>query len=373
MKNTVIKSLVAVGLMLAAACADNPSDGGLTGPTVDAHRREGEGPRTLAVMSRNMYVGADVDAVIGALASPDPADDLPALQAAIATLGRTDFPARARAIADEIARNRPDVIGLQEVSQIHVDLNPIGMPVTIDQDFLPVLMEALAQRHLRYVVAAKIQDTDASPLPFIRLTDWDVLLVDARRVRVEPGVVARNFAYNIGVVAPGVDIKRGYIVARATVDGLPVTIVNTHLESGSDPQLAQLRAAQAIEVATVIGDAARVVLLGDLNDTPGSAMHQVLAGAGLVDVWPVLRPRESGMTCCHVADLSNPRSELTQRIDYVWQRGLERPHAGLVGQVFLLGVKPGDRVQGPAGRIWPSDHAGVVAEFVMPREDRPHR
>ena len=37
-------------------------------------------------MTWNMYVGADVDAVIAALLSPDPSDDQPALLAAIGTL-----------------------------------------------------------------------------------------------------------------------------------------------------------------------------------------------------------------------------------------------------------------------------------------------
>ena len=67
----------------------------------------------ITVMAQNLYVGADVDLVIGALASPDPADDVPALLFAIETLGKTDFPARAAAIADEVARERPHALGLR--------------------------------------------------------------------------------------------------------------------------------------------------------------------------------------------------------------------------------------------------------------------
>src|SRR5207248_7215417 len=58
----------------------------------------------ITVMTQNVYVGADVDLVIRALGTPDPGDDFPALQFAIETVGKTDFPARAQAIADEIAR-----------------------------------------------------------------------------------------------------------------------------------------------------------------------------------------------------------------------------------------------------------------------------
>jgi hypothetical protein len=64
-------------------------------------------------MSQNLYVGADVDLVIRALASPDPSDDLPALLFAIETVGQTAYPARAEAIADAIARARPHAVGLQ--------------------------------------------------------------------------------------------------------------------------------------------------------------------------------------------------------------------------------------------------------------------
>src|SRR6266498_3140701 len=56
--------------------------------------------RDITVMTQNLYVGADVDLVIRALGTPDPGDDFPALLFAIETVGKTDFPARAAAIAD---------------------------------------------------------------------------------------------------------------------------------------------------------------------------------------------------------------------------------------------------------------------------------
>ena len=50
----------------------------------------------------------------------------------------------------------------------------------------------------------------------------------------------------------------------------------------------------------------------------------------------------------------------------MWERGLERPRAGLVGEELLLGVEQSERVRGPAGLIWPSDHAGLMARFPIP-------
>src|SRR4051812_20799034 len=78
--------------------------------------------RELRVLTRNLYVGTDVDAVIAALRSDDPGDDFAALMASIETLRRTDFPARAAAIADEIAKAKPHAVGLQEVSRIDLTL-----------------------------------------------------------------------------------------------------------------------------------------------------------------------------------------------------------------------------------------------------------
>src|SRR2546422_11429163 len=107
----------ALGMLALAGCYDaqlaGPRPSAAARPTLSA-TPTAPGARTITVMTRNLYIGADVDQVIGALASPDPNDDVPALLAAIAVLQRTDFPTRAGALADEIARARPHVVGLQE-------------------------------------------------------------------------------------------------------------------------------------------------------------------------------------------------------------------------------------------------------------------
>jgi hypothetical protein len=315
-------------------------------------------------MTRNVYIGADVDAVIAALASPDPSDDLPALLQAISVLGQTDFPTRAGALAAEIERARPHVIGLQEITQLAIHLGPLGIPVDIDLDFLPILQAALTARGLHYSVAAQVTNLTATPLPGIGVTDHDVILVDADRVSFG-GVVAKSYALNLGVVAPGVELKRGWVRIDAIVEGVPVTVASTHLESGSVSGFDLLRAAQAGELVSSLGTTAPAVLLGDFNDVPGSPFYGVVAGAGFVDGWAELRPGARGLTCCHLPDLSDPVSNFTQRIDYVFARGLGGPGGQLQGRVILVGDQPADRVPGPAHPLWASDHAGVVAEFLI--------
>jgi Endonuclease/Exonuclease/phosphatase family len=358
--------LAFVGIVLAAACSadsvSSPPD-----PTA-GNVQLADGRPALTVMSRNLYIGADVDAVIGTLASPDPSDDIPALLGAITTLQETDFPARVRALAEEIARERPHAVGLQEVSDLDIDLAGLGLPIVIQVDFLPALQAELAARGLNYQVAAQVTNVQAAPLPGISLVDTDVLLVDASRVTLGSFRLERNFATNIGVVAPGVDIKRGYVAVDVTVDGRSYIIASTHLESGASPGLDQLRAAQAIELVTILPGNTPTVILGDLNDVPGSLMHRVLTEAGFADVWAALQSRKAGFTCCHLSNLSNDEPVLSQRIDYILARGFVRKPGSLAGQIRLTGAKRSDRVPGPVHLLWPSDHAGIVAGLLSPRQ-----
>jgi endonuclease/exonuclease/phosphatase family metal-dependent hydrolase len=345
-------------VLFAVGCADSPVEPG--NPVISADELEG-GAGKVSVVTRNLYVGTDVDAVIGALRTTDPADDLPALMQAIETLGRTNFPARASAIADEIARARPHAVGLQEVSKIDLVLPPLG--VDLHQDFLPTLLAELRKRGLQqYEVAAQVKNIEATPFPGVSLVDFDVLLVDTRQVKVR-ATTAQNFTANLGEVATGVVLKRGWVAAAVTIRGSELTLASTHLESGNVPGFDQLRAGQMQELVASLDPSTPAVLLGDLNDSPGSLMYQVLTGAGFVDVWTALRPGVSGNTCCHLTDLSNSLPNLTQRIDYLLARGPEHASTGLSGEVQLLGAVAEDRLS--ALGIWPSDHAGIAAQLRL--------
>jgi len=321
----------------------------------------------ITVMTQNLYVGADVDLVIRALGTPDPGDDFPALLFAIETVGKTDFPARAEALAEKIARARPHAVGLQEVSQINIDLRPLGVPLVVDQDFLALLQAALAARGLHYQVAATSDNINVNLVSgLVRLRDHDALLIDAERVTIN-AASGQDFSVNLGQVAAGVVLIRGWVFARTTIGGRSYTFASAHTEAnlaGAPPGLLeQIRAAQVGEMVASFGPSDRVVLMGDLNDIPDSPMYQVLTGAGFRDVWANLRDRETGLTCCHVADLSDPVANFSQRIDYVFVRGLQRSGTDLSGQIERFGAVPSDRVAGPAYPIWPSDHAGLVASL----------
>lgn len=312
----------------------------------------------VTVMTRNMYVGVDVNVVIAAIRTPDPADDLPALLTSVDVISRTDFPARVSALADEIARARPHVVGLQEVDDVEIDIRPLRPRVSLH--FLPMLQAALSSRGLNYVVAGDVANFAVAPVPGVSLTDHDVILVDAARVSVGPSVIERHYALNIGTLAPGVEVRRGWVQIVATISGVDMTIASTHLEAIGPPAL---RTGQARELVQSVGTTLPAVLLGDFNDVPDSATHLVITNAGFIDAWSALRPTESGSTCCQLADLSNAQSLLARRIDYLFTRGFDDAQKGLKGKVTLVGDQPDDRIPAAFYALWPSDHAGVVGRF----------
>lgn len=321
-------------------------------------------PGRVIAMTQNMYVGADVDLVLLALSTPDPNDDFPTLLSVIGMLANTAFPLRAEAMADEIARRRPHFVGLQEVSQIDIDLTGYGLPVVVHQDFLPTLQASLAARGLHYGLAAQVRDIEATPAQGISLVDYDAMLVDLDRVTVTASG-GQTFTMNLGVIAPGVELKRGWVWADVTIDDLPFRFISTHPESDlGAAHFPELRAAQITELLDSLTTNMSTILVGDLNDVPGSPMYQALVDRGFTDVWPALRPGVNGYTCCHLADLSEPVPNLEKRIDYIWSHDIGHPSAGLQGRIDRWGEVPADRMVGPAYPIWPSDHVGLVAELL---------
>ena len=351
-----------LALALVAGCAsDTPLD-----PMAAARMREkgiqDTGPGRITIYNQNVYPGADVDAVIAALASQDPDDDFPALLTAVGQLQFNDVDARAGGVADQIRKYRPDVVGLNEVTEINVDLSPFGGP-TVQQDFLASLQEALQDRGLDYEVASTVQDIVATPVPFVSYVDYDVVLVNPDRVTVNDDF-GQTFGVNVGVVASGVELKRGRTGIDAEIGGLTVTILTAHPEPGETAPFTTVRAAQATELVQSLGTTSPVIMMGDYNDVPGSPLYEIITEAGFTDLWAALRPGARGFTATGPYDPTN--LELVKRIDYIWVRGFENRARDAMGTIKLVNDQPSDRVQAPDGLIYVSDHAGLVATILLP-------
>ena len=338
----------------------------------------------IKAMTRNLYVGADIFRVFDA----ETPEELPiVITGILQTVFATDFPQRSDALADEILRHRPHLIGLQEVSLLRTQIPGdflVGNPQPAEDvlfEYLDILLADLAERGVHYRVAAVVENADVE-LPFVadvvggvpvlgdvRLTDRDVILA-RRGVRTEDAV-AQNYAASFQVpFGPStIDFLRGWVAVDATVRGRTVRFVNTHLEvQGILPVIQQ---AQTQELLAALADEDHpIVLVGDFNSGPDDAFpapYAQLADAGFADVWLHRTGRRGGAgpTCCFTETLDDPDAELTSRIDLIWVRSPRAfPPRRPVGPVRarVVGDELGDRT--PDG-LWPSDHAGVVAAMLL--------
>ncbi|MBI5105901.1 MAG: endonuclease/exonuclease/phosphatase family protein [Solirubrobacterales bacterium] len=343
--------------------------------------------KSVKVMTRNLYLGADLTPAIQA-------QTLPQLAAAgsqiWATVQATDFPARAKVLAKEIAAESPELVGLQEAAIWRTGA-PDGPPAlggtaapNVVYDYLQTLLDELAAAGSPYVVVRKQQEADIEGPTAqgfdIRLTQQDAIL--AKKDKVDNGDIAwtavgsANYPSSIQLSLPllggvtSVESTRGYVFADIVHKKAGnFRFVDTHLEAFSSGRRAQ----QAAFLATA-GPAATtaqpVVLVGDLNSapgdlaprpapdtTPGGLAYALLTGTfGYADTWIQANGSAPGFTS-GFNELVNDAdtSGLDTRIDHVLTRGAAEPS----DKSLVTGTDPANRT--PAG-LWPSDHAGVVAK-----------
>ena len=338
-----------------------------------ADQGKGQGPK-LTVMTQNLYFGFDSLALITALQTGNPGVILLAVKKAFDAVLASDFHARAQAIADQVARTKPEVIGLQEVSlfrsQDPADFLPIPNATHVEMDFLQILLSALAARGLEYDPVAVIQNVDSETPALrddftccreIRFTDFEVILARRGVVHVLD-VQQQTFSTNVTIPLPtgSFTARAGWVAIDAKIHGRVVRVVSTHLEPISPP----VQIAQALELLSGPAQTTLpLIMLGDFNsaaDGSTTATYGLLTAAGLVDTWNAAHPGDPGPTCCQAADLLNPASTLSERIDIVFTRG-----EFTVLDSEIVGEELDDRT--PAG-LWPSDHAGVVSTLRLPRK-----
>jgi endonuclease/exonuclease/phosphatase family metal-dependent hydrolase len=328
----------------------------------DQRGRGGE----LTVMTYNIYQGTELQ---NAIAAKTGGEFVVGAAKDFLMMRQTKFAERARALAAEIAEAQPDVVGLQEVAlwRTGVHTTPAQPATTIDQDFLQLLLDALAQTGRPYTVASSVEDFDvqapallsASGLTDVRLTDRDAILVradaSADRVKVfnpQSGNYATNLVIN--TVGGPVVVREGWASIDVTRGSRTVRFVTTHLDASAAP----IRLAQATELLSGPGNTELpVIVAGDMNTTTVTDTYAAFTGAGFADVWGQLHPTDDGFTCCEAPALDNPLPWLSKRIDLVFLRGNVEPMG-----IARVGAEPGTRT---ISGLWPSDHAGLVATIQI--------
>ena len=352
-------------------------------------RSQAANPR-VSVMTRNLYLGADLSPGIAA-------QNFDQLKDAAGTIlnqvDQNNFPVRARGLAQEILQKRPALVGLQEAALWRTA--PCGSPffppqaTTVRYDFIQLLLNRLGSNY-RLVVSQPEFDfetpanTDHSPDHSCdinaRLTMRDAILkrVGTDVVTRNPGKGHFDTLLQEPVSGVPVDVTRGWTNVDARVDGSGwFRFVDTHLEAfdnqsanhtnqNTDVCTGEVRLAQAQQLVAPGGPADSqlpVVLVGDLNSDVNTALkpgdgkaNQALLQSGFRE-----RSTSDPLSCClNTALLTAPGgggqvTDFDHKVDHIMTN--DPQHVGLVNSA-VTGRQP---VNG----YWDSDHAGLFSTLVF--------
>lgn len=369
------RSVLAVAPIVALIAAAPTAAAGSS--SSGAHLKAGKQRAT--VMTRNLYLGADLTPVVSA------ANPITGIVSVLQTVEASKPATRMAMVAHEIASARPLLVGLQEVENWNIPgMNPLDptqrLVPAASYDFLKLLTRDLAAdgQPYRVVVTQKNFDSTAQlPAllkPLASFSDRDVIIARSglpkRRLAVL-NTYAHHFRdqLTIPLAALGstIDFARGYEWATVKTDGTVWRFVNTHPEAHTPAQLGlsgpDVNGPQMAELAKALkGFEKPIILAGDLNSAlndPALHGYAVLRRAGFSDTWLKLGLPDRANTCCRNETLT--AGSLTQRIDHVMARGAVFPVSAR-----RTSVAPVSTTQ----PRWPSDHTGVITTLSMARRGR---
>ena len=288
--------LALFGLVLLALLA--PAAG-----SAAAKKKKPKDP-TVNVMTRNLYLGADLGPAINA---PDTCGAIDAGGQILNDVDASNFPERAKLLAQEIKSSKADLVGLQEVAlwrfQENADFDETfgGTPATeVRYDFLQSLQNELAAIGANYEVAVVQEEFDqelpadrdnsnATQDPSFplcgadedgRLTMRDAILVkEGSKVKVsnpQMGHFTNRYSVTLGGVVP-VNVDRGWVSVDAKVKakknkkgrtktkGAKFHFVNAHLEAFGDPAIREAQARELFAEGGPLQTKNDLVFVGDIN------------------------------------------------------------------------------------------------------------
>lgn len=319
----------------------------------------------IKVMTQNLYLGTDMNPLIAAASFPQL---LGAVASRWTEAQQTDFPSRAQLIADEIDREMPDLVALQEcVTWRTGPFDPSSPASNVQYDYLAILLSELSERGLPYEAIAVENGYDvegpglfATGLMDVRLSDHEVILARTDRGMVFSNAAGVNFTNYLTVPIFGgsfAQLKRGYCSVDVCYRGKYFRFITTHLEP-EHPGINYLQSQEILQHPADTG--MNVIYIGDLNSpaaggSPFTAYQQALA-AGFSDAWSTCYPDDAGNTYGHDTNLLDSNS-FTKRIDFALFKGNIKPTGAT-----LFGL---DSAQRTSAGLAPSDHAGLIVTLVV--------
>lgn len=391
-------------------------------PVIPVHAEE---PYRITVMSRNLYLGADVGVAL------DLIPNFPkAAQFMWDQVKKTDFATRAPKLARESAQDRPEIIGVQEATIWYCKKDLLSDKVEVF-NFLDQFISATKASGVGYSLATangveafnpgysiaaipyvtKVRDPEVFNPIFGQdtascgFTIGDALLVrdDVKDRIIQVGNTEYDATYSI--VPTLMTIYRGYTWADFKVQDSVVRLITTHLESIWDENKVPNSALQAQQLVADLKDAKMpIVIMGDFNADYRDPRPQGEPNPGEQPVTSETCPTPGGAKCNAYStmieagfenaspDAKNPRyftwgaSALlngpdkkraldakkfgnqygfTDRLDYIFTKNVYATVSSkIIGNVWPDGSGVWDCGK---DKCFPSDHAGVVATIELPR------
>jgi endonuclease/exonuclease/phosphatase family metal-dependent hydrolase len=246
-------------------------------------------PSQITVMTRNLYLGADVGVAM---------DLIPNLPAAAQFMWdqvkATNFNNRAPKLAAEVIAARPDVIGIQEATIWFCKKN-LWSKRTEVFNFTQQFLAAIKKQGAEYVLATKNGKTalntgySIGAVPYLTIVNdpetfqplfgqdkaaCGFEIADALAVRADLAdkvLAVGNSEYEATytIVPTIMTIYRGYTWADLQIGNTPVRFVTTHLESLWDENKIPNAAKQAKQlIADLKNTKNPIVIMGDFNSDP---------------------------------------------------------------------------------------------------------
>ena len=379
---------------------------------------------TMTVMSRNIYLGADVGTAMKLL------PDFPAAaQFMWDQVKHNDFRKRAPKLAAELASAKPDLVGIQEATVWYCKKDLWSSRVTVF-DYLQLLTDATKSTGVGYSVAkargveafnpgysisaipylTKVTDPELFPSIFKEKTAYcgftigDAILVRDDRASDIRQVGNTEYEASYSIVPTLMTIYRGYTwVDIKESDGV-VRVVSTHLESIFDKDKTPNSVLQAQQLVTDLKSVRMpLVVLGDFNadyrdprassapnpgeqpvvgkacPTPGERScnaYWIMLDSGFTNLSPDAEdPKNFSWGATDLLNGPDPKRDtvartfgnengFTDRLDYVFGRnGVTTQSSRIIGNTWPSGESIWDC---GTQRCFATDHAGVVATFSIP-------
>ncbi len=367
------------------------------------HHHHKPKPAKVKVMSRNVYLGADLGLAINSSATNEFVD---ANGQIVRDVDTNNFPVRAKGLAKEIRSKSPDLVGLQEVALWRKGPLSDGAPFTctgdsvdsdppydcaftasdVRYDYLKELLGQLNAGKKRYRVVKANQefdfeapadyndiagDGDACPVQCDgeendRLTMRDVILAKVgSRVKtsnVETGHYHTLYEPLVGG-ALQVHVIRGWLSVDAKVGKSPkFRFVDTHLEAFGDPAIREAQAKELTKKGSVADPKGKlpVVLVCDCNSDDDTVSgddrlaYNALRGRGYTE-----RSTANPLGCClNTGILTDDMGSVTDfdhQVDHVMTddpKGVKLANSSVTGRA-------------PVNGFWDSDHAGLFSTLSM--------